>query len=479
MLLLVSIISACADPTSSQEITENQAEEQILTVDSLEVELWLNGTRVDSRQAEFLLDGDPLTLWEMPEGAGMLSRIELRLADSAYLRGLRWDSPDLEGALWRLRVDGQERVAEGLEIPLGGWCRSVELVLENACHPLLIPNREPGHYFDELLLESPLARVRVGGLALLGPEGQALPARAAAVGDSAGRQEGPPGLPIGKGFRTTKAGEQGRELIVRELVFEASGRFRLRNSWREGDAPHEARFEGQWRAEGQALRLEGLWRQDAAGQPAQADSLSLLAVPAKGKLDLGAVGVFYWEPSPDTFVDIEELSDGFALDMRYATQDNFLGIAVYDCPLCLLRWEVAQALLRANADFEALGLRIRLFDCYRPLSVQRQMWAVFPNPTYLANPDGAGSVHNRGGAVDLSLETLEGQPLDMGTDFDHFGPESRFAYAGLRPEFRANRDLLREVMERHGFRGITSEWWHFAYRLRPNLPQSDEPFDCP
>jgi len=128
----------------------------------------------------------------------------------------------------------------------------------------------------------------------------------------------------------------------------------------------------------------------------------------------------------DEFVDIEKLSNYFVLDMKYATKDNFLKKAVYSCERCYVRGVVAKALISANKDFMKKGYRIKLFDCYRPHSVQKKMWKIFPNPGYVADPKG-GSIHNKGAAVDITLTDLQGNQLDMGTDFDHFGKEAHHA----------------------------------------------------
>jgi len=127
------------------------------------------------------------------------------------------------------------------------------------------------------------------------------------------------------------------------------------------------------------------------------------------------------------FVDIEKLSTYFVLDMKYATNDNFLKEAVYPCAKCYVKGIVAKALMKANKDFMKKGYRIKLFDCYRPHSVQKKMWKIYPNPGYVANPKG-GSIHNKGAAVDITLTDLKGNQVDMGTPFDHFGKEAHHAY---------------------------------------------------
>ncbi len=179
----------------------------------------------------------------------------------------------------------------------------------------------------------------------------------------------------------------------------------------------------------------------------------------------------------DEFVDVEKLSGNFVLDMKYATADNFLKEKVYSCAKCYVRNEVAQALLNANKDFMRQGYRIKLFDCYRPHSVQKKMWKIVPDPGYVADPKG-GSVHNRGAAVDITLTDLKGNELDMGTAFDHFGKEASHSYTQLSEKVIANRKMLRSTMEKHGFKTIRTEWWHYNFSTGKKFKISDFRWKC-
>ena len=179
-----------------------------------------------------------------------------------------------------------------------------------------------------------------------------------------------------------------------------------------------------------------------------------------------------------TFIRLADYSGDFAYDLRYATENNFLKAAVYPCAECYTRVKTARALLAANSELMRQGYRIRFFDCYRPNSVQYQRWAIVPNPQYVANPV-KGSIHNKGGAVDITLETLEGVPLDMGTDFDYFGRPAYHDHTDLPGEVLANRRLLKETMERHGFWSIRTEWWHYNLKAGSADPVADFQWPCP
>lgn len=185
------------------------------------------------------------------------------------------------------------------------------------------------------------------------------------------------------------------------------------------------------------------------------------------------------ESLPDTtFIRLADYSDAFSYDLRYATDNNFLGEVVYPCGECYTRVKTARALLAANADFLEQGYRIRFYDCYRPNSVQYKMWELVPNPQYVANPE-KGSIHNKGGAVDITLETLEGEPLEMGTDFDFFGPKAHHDHTDLPDAVLENRKTLKETMELHGFLSIRTEWWHYNLRAAVNDPVANFQWPCP
>lgn len=183
------------------------------------------------------------------------------------------------------------------------------------------------------------------------------------------------------------------------------------------------------------------------------------------------------EVQDTTFVNLKWLSNDFGYDLKYATTDNFLKSKVYDCAECYLRYKTAKALIKANKAFLKEGYRIKLFDCYRPMEVQQKMWQIVSNPIYVANPK-KGSIHNRGGAVDLTLVDQNGKELDMGTGFDHFGPEAGHDYLKLPEQAIQNRKLLRKIMEENGFLTFDSEWWHYNLKNASKEKLSNYKWPC-
>lgn len=183
-----------------------------------------------------------------------------------------------------------------------------------------------------------------------------------------------------------------------------------------------------------------------------------------------------WAQQSD-FVLLKSLSSNFVFDMKYATPDNFLKQAVYECGDCYLRKSTAEALVKANAEFLKLGYRIKLFDCYRPLAVQKKMWKILPGTHYVANP-AKGSKHNRGAAVDLTLVDKDGNELDMGTPFDFFGKEAHHTCTSLPKKVLENRKLLKDILNKYNFKSIYSEWWHYEHRPEMQSKVEDFQWEC-
>jgi D-alanyl-D-alanine dipeptidase len=172
-------------------------------------------------------------------------------------------------------------------------------------------------------------------------------------------------------------------------------------------------------------------------------------------------------------VDAGKKAKGLLVELKYASADNFLGKNVYgDLDRCFLNHDAAEMLAAAQQTLmeQHPDYRLKVYDCARPASVQLVMWDIVkgtPSQKYVASPR-TGSIHSYGCAVDLTVARADGSPLDMGTPYDHFGPEAEprheldYLDAGkLGPDQIANRLVLREVMLRAGFRVLRHEWWHF------------------
>lgn len=160
---------------------------------------------------------------------------------------------------------------------------------------------------------------------------------------------------------------------------------------------------------------------------------------------------------------LEIIHPAIDIDLRYATSDNITGRPIYDRAVALLRPDAHRALVAAADRAAAGGLRLRVFDAYRPVAAQWRLWETLPDPRFVADPR-TGSLHNLGIAVDLTLAGRDGVPLDMGTGFDEMTPQSGHGRTDIGATGQRHRALLLETMTATGWVHHPHEWWHY------NLP---------
>jgi len=178
-----------------------------------------------------------------------------------------------------------------------------------------------------------------------------------------------------------------------------------------------------------------------------------------------------------SLVDLEKYLPGIVLDIRYATTNNVTRSKLYDAPHAFTSLSVARALKKARAELRELGYDFKIFDAYRPYSATLKLWNAVQDDRYAGTPE-KGSRHNRGCAVDITLISLKtGKEIAMPTNFDTFSDKAHANYKNLPPAVLKNRKLLREEMEKVGFKELSSEWWHFDFNGWKNYPLLDIPFE--
>jgi zinc D-Ala-D-Ala dipeptidase len=161
-------------------------------------------------------------------------------------------------------------------------------------------------------------------------------------------------------------------------------------------------------------------------------------------------------------INLQKYIPGIDLDLKYATRDNFMHEKLYPpVHTTFLRKPAADALKKVVEDLKDQNLSLKIFDAYRPYSVTEKMWEKVKDDRYAADPR-KGSGHNRGAAVDLTLINLKTKKeLLMGTGFDNFTDSAHADFKDLPDSILANRNLLKSVMEKYGFKQLSTEWWHF------------------
>lgn len=177
-------------------------------------------------------------------------------------------------------------------------------------------------------------------------------------------------------------------------------------------------------------------------------------------------------------VELTNLDSALKLDIRYATNNNFVGKPVYAEARAFLQKPAAEALVKVNQELKPLGYGLLIFDGYRPWSVTKLFWDITSkeNKKFVGNPRD-GSRHNRGCAVDLSLYDLNsGKEVEMTGQYDEWSERSYKEYTGGTKKQRELRDLLRSKMEKHGFKVYEFEWWHFDYNGWETYPIQNIPF---
>lgn len=178
------------------------------------------------------------------------------------------------------------------------------------------------------------------------------------------------------------------------------------------------------------------------------------------------------EEMTSKLIDIQSIIPTIQVELKYATEDSFTGQVVYDFQECLLLQETISKLCKIQAELETMGLSLKIWDGFRPISAQWKFWELVPDPRYVGDPREGGR-HTRGTTVDVTIATKDGHDLPMPTAFDDFSERAHREYDGATPEQIANRDLLRSVMEKNGFIGVDEEWWHFDLEGWENYPPLD------
>ncbi len=178
-------------------------------------------------------------------------------------------------------------------------------------------------------------------------------------------------------------------------------------------------------------------------------------------------------PKPDDFIDVATVVPDAVIDLRYATKHNFTKTQLYPVAHCKLRRAVAEKLAKAAKVLRAADRRLLIWDCYRPSSVQENLWKLVPDERYVANPK-QGSRHSRGAAIDLGIVDQEGKPVTLPTEFDDFS-EAAHRLRALQGDKGAEARRLEKAMIAAGFVGLPTEWWHFDDAAATTYPLSDEP----
>lgn len=168
------------------------------------------------------------------------------------------------------------------------------------------------------------------------------------------------------------------------------------------------------------------------------------------------------DPVDSDFVPVSDYILNIVVDLQYATDDNFTARVIYDFTDAYLRYGTVMKLQAVNEELAEFGLKIKIWDGFRPISAQFKLWEAYPDANYVSNPNVGYSSHSKGNTVDLTLVDMQGNEIVMPTGFDDFSNKADRDYSDCSEEAANNAMLLQTIMERHGFSGYYKEWWHYS-----------------
>lgn len=168
------------------------------------------------------------------------------------------------------------------------------------------------------------------------------------------------------------------------------------------------------------------------------------------------------EPKDEELVKILDYIPDVVIDLKYATEENFTGVVIYESDEALLRYGTVKKLKKVQEELKKLGYKLCIWDAFRPKEAQFKLWEICPNPIYVANPNKGFSKHSRGNTVDITIVSLSGEKVEMPSEFDDFTKKADRDYSDVSKEAGENAKMLEKVMEEAGFKGYAGEWWHYS-----------------
>lgn len=169
------------------------------------------------------------------------------------------------------------------------------------------------------------------------------------------------------------------------------------------------------------------------------------------------------EPEDDEYVLVKKYIPDIYVELRYATENNFTGVKIYDFTEAYLRYGTVKKLAQVQKELKLQGYSLKIWDAYRPFEAQQKLWEVYPDPNYVANPANGMRRHNLGGTVDITMVAADGSVISMPTEFDDFSLKADRNYSDIDNEEAVNNVMiLQNAMENNGFTGYQGEWWDYS-----------------
>lgn len=174
-------------------------------------------------------------------------------------------------------------------------------------------------------------------------------------------------------------------------------------------------------------------------------------------------------PADGELVPIIKYIPDAVIDLKYATTDNFTGQVIYSSNEALLCYGTIKKLMKVQEILHGKGMRMLIWDAYRPYEAQKRLWEVCPDPVFVADPRNGLTSHSFGNTVDIGLVSEDGSLIEMPSEFDDFSERANRDYSNIPPEAASNAMLLEHIMTECGFEGYYNEWWHYSDKERYEL----------
>lgn len=169
------------------------------------------------------------------------------------------------------------------------------------------------------------------------------------------------------------------------------------------------------------------------------------------------------EPEDDEYVLVKKYIPDIYVELRYATENNFTGVKIYDFTEAYLRYGTVKKLAQVQKELKQQGYSLKIWDAYRPFEAQQKLWEVYPDPNYVANPANGMRRHNLGGTVDITMVAADGSIIPMPSEFDDFSLKADRNYSDIDNEEAVNNVMiLQNAMENNGITGYQGEWWDYS-----------------
>lgn len=213
----------------------------------------------------------------------------------------------------------------------------------------------------------------------------------------------------------------------------------------------------------------------AASMDDVGEGVGQLETPARSEPDVDSAALPAPPQDGQAFVRVQDYIPDIAVDLRYATEDNFTGTVIYAYDDAWLRYDTVCKLSEAQAQLKEQGYRLCIWDAFRSAHAQQTLWDTYPDGNYVANPANGYSGHTRGDTVDVTLITLDGEAVEMPSGFDDFSALADRNYEDVPAAAGEHAALLESVMESCGFSGYDKEWWHYSDNDRAQPAPDFEP----